>query len=90
MDPKLTLKNSYAVPRWCRMHPMSHFDGMGGCWGISHGCVAAQGRDYCRCCTFYVKIAQRVDSFNAMEDAMASDTRSRGRPFSASPTHTGD
>jgi hypothetical protein len=83
----LTTKNAYMVPRWCRMHPMDHFDGMGGCWGISHGCVAEQGRDYCRCCTFYRRVAERVDSFSAMGDAMASEARHRGKPFSIDGEH---
>jgi hypothetical protein len=63
------------------MHPMDHFDGMGGCWGISYGLVAEQGRDYCRTCTFYRKNAERADPFKAMGDAMAKEERHRGVPF---------
>ena len=54
-------KSFYSVPRWCRMHPMEHFDGMGGCWGIHYGLVDRDGRDYCKRCAFYRRNAERVD-----------------------------
>lgn len=50
----------YTVPYWCGMHPIEHFDGMGGCWGISYGLVFEQGRSYCKGCTFYKPTARRV------------------------------
>ena len=46
-------KDYYCVPRWCRMHPFSHFDGIGGCWGISGGLVLEKGEDYCRNCEYH-------------------------------------
>lgn len=46
-------KKFYCVPTWCRMHPLAHFDGMGGCWGISSGCVLEDGEDYCLDCEFH-------------------------------------
>lgn len=66
-------KNSYTVPRWCGMSIDDHFDGMGGCWGVSHGLVQQQGRDYCRLCSFYrrtLKQAGTRDAFSLMSDAM--------------------
>lgn len=74
----LNLKNSYTVPRWCGMHPMEHFDGMGGCWGISQGCVAEQGRDYCRLCSFYRRTLAQTekDAFTLMSDCMRARLKS--------------
>lgn len=46
-------KSFYCIPIWCRMHPLAHFDGMGGCWGISNGCVLEDGEDYCLDCEFH-------------------------------------
>lgn len=31
-----------------------HHDGIGGCWGISHGLVAAHGDTYCAGCELKV------------------------------------
>lgn len=52
---EFTEANSYIIPKWCRMHSSDHFDGVGGCWGISTGLVREGGRDYCRTCGFYRK-----------------------------------
>ena len=46
------LNGAYVIPGWCRMHPMNHFDGMGGCWSISHGLVPATGGECCQDCEF--------------------------------------
>ena len=43
----------YCIPNWCRMHPFDHFDGMGGCWGISSGQVLTGGEQYCLNCEHY-------------------------------------
>ena len=48
-------KDYYCIPKWCRMHPYSHFDGMGGCWGISGGLVLAQGENYCLSCDYHMR-----------------------------------
>lgn len=40
------------VPEWCRLPPEEHQDGVGGCWGISHGFVQARGLAYCSGCEF--------------------------------------
>ena len=45
------------IPSWCHMPETSHFDGMGGCWGISHGQVEEKGELYCITCEFYNKLA---------------------------------
>lgn len=76
---KLNTQNAYMVPRWCRMHITDHFDGMGGCWGVSSGLVAEQGRDYCRTCAFYRRIAERMDPFDAMGELMKTEERHRGQ-----------
>mgnify|MGYP003396336849 CR=1 FL=1 len=49
------LKDYYCIPKWCRMPPMGHFDGMGGCWSISSGLVLAKGEIVCRKCEYYEK-----------------------------------
>lgn len=54
------LNNSYIVPHWCSMGVLDHFDGMGGCWGVSCGAVARYGEDYCKGCDEY-KPAQEVE-----------------------------
>lgn len=77
----LNYKNSYSVPRWCRMAISDHFDGMGGCWGISQGCVEEKGRDYCRNCCFYSKLAERMDPFDAMDQLMNSSETQRAKLF---------
>lgn len=46
---------------------------------ISHGCVAQKGRDYCRLCSFYRKNAARVDPFDGMGQALAGESRNRGK-----------
>ena len=43
------------VPKWCQLPPSEHQDGIGGCWGISHGLVEAKGEPYCVDCEFYAK-----------------------------------
>ena len=63
ITPELVVKRSfqtiawfligYHPPTWCRMHPLDHYDGIGGCWGISGGCVREQGEAYCRECEFH-------------------------------------
>jgi hypothetical protein len=73
MTGVFTHKNSYTVPRWCGMHPLEHFDGMGGCWGISQGCVEEHGRDCCRLCPFYRRTLEQAkprDAFSLMGDCM--------------------
>jgi hypothetical protein len=35
--------------------PNEHFDGIGGCWGISSGLVEKGGEGYCKACEFYNK-----------------------------------
>lgn len=30
-----------------------HYDGIGGCWGISMGDVAKEGEGYCKLCEYY-------------------------------------
>lgn len=46
-------KDYYCIPNWCRMHPFDHFDGMGGCLGVSSGQVLANGEKYCLNCDYY-------------------------------------
>lgn len=46
-------KPLYVIPDWCEMPPAEHHDGMGGCWGISHGMVAERGEPYCESCEFH-------------------------------------
>ena len=41
------------IPHWCEMSFGDHFDGMGGCWGISHGEVADKGEKHCQFCQFH-------------------------------------
>ena len=31
----------------------THFDGMGGCWGISHGDVKEKGEEHCKKCQYH-------------------------------------
>lgn len=47
------LKDFYCIPRWCKMHPLAHFDSMGGCWGITDGKVQEQGEEYCKNCEYH-------------------------------------
>ena len=53
-------KKFYTIPYWCGMHMIHHFDGMGGCWGISYGLVFEKGREYCKQCDFYKSTLARV------------------------------
>jgi hypothetical protein len=46
-------KNSYVIPKWCRLSLPEHMDGIGGCWGISYGCVAEKGEVYCLKCEYH-------------------------------------
>jgi len=51
---KAVTEDYYCIPfKWCNMSPGEHFDGMGGCWGISGGDVLEKGRDYCKGCKYY-------------------------------------
>ena len=47
------LSDFYCIPKWCRFHPYAHFDGMGGCWGISGGDVLKKGEEYCKECDYH-------------------------------------
>lgn len=53
-------RSFYEIPYWCGMRGSCHFDGMGGCWGISHGLVHKHGRSYCYQCTFYKRTLERT------------------------------
>lgn len=57
----ISTKAFYTIPYWCGLSMRNHFDGVGGCWGISSGMVAEQGRDYCRGCGFYKKNYRKLD-----------------------------
>ena len=52
------LHDFYCIPKWCRFHPYAHFDGMGGCWGISGGDVLKKGEEYCKKCDYHQDNAQ--------------------------------
>lgn len=43
-----------SIPHFCTMHTYEHFDGAGGCWGISRGHVGkshdVEGPHYCHTC----------------------------------------
>lgn len=67
---RVAMTRSYCIPLYCRMPANDHLDGMGGCWGISHGLVKKNGRDYCRECCFYRRNAERVEPFTAMGQIM--------------------
>lgn len=56
-------KKFYTIPYWCGMHKDDHFDGMGGCWGISYGYVFREGRDYCKCCDLYKANIKRTGQY---------------------------
>ena len=45
----------YVPPQWCNLSIAEHFDGAGGCWGISNGLVATGGMKYCRSCDYCSK-----------------------------------
>ena len=49
---EIIAKDYYCIPNWCRMHPFDHFDGMGGCWGVSSGLVLG-GEQYCLNCDYH-------------------------------------
>jgi len=76
----------YTVPKWCGMHPFEHFDGMGGCWGISYGMVFEQGRPYCKGCDFYKPTTRRTKnrgfSWCPREDYAIPLARQRNDGFS--------
>ena len=55
MKKEELIKNYYCIPHCCNMHPYEHFDGMGGCWGISGGDVLK--KDYCNGCEYNKKTA---------------------------------
>jgi len=45
--------NNYIIPEWCRLSPLEHNDGMGGCWGISGKHVEEKGKEYCKNCEYF-------------------------------------
>ena len=47
------VENYYCIPKWCRMSPLGHFDGMGGCWSISSGIVLDKGKKVCKGCEYH-------------------------------------
>jgi len=49
------------VPSWCLMSPVDHQDNLGGCWGISHGLVAKEGREYCKGCGYYMSAETELE-----------------------------
>ena len=65
--PKLR-KTHYCIPYWCKMHPYEHFDGMGGCWGISSGLQLKGGEDYCKGCEYYKKEANNEQQTENQEE----------------------
>ncbi len=71
-------KSFYEVPYWCGMRGSDHFDGLGGCWGISHGLVHEQGRSYCKSCTLYKRTLRRV---GGKELAWSPVDKSHGIPL---------
>lgn len=44
--------NGYEIPDWCNMSIWAHYDGMGGCWGISCGHAKKEGKKYCMGCEY--------------------------------------
>ena len=60
MPTKEELKDYYCIPKWCRFHPYAHFDGMGGCWGISGGDVLKKGERYCKECDYHQDNVQKL------------------------------
>lgn len=50
MKKEELIKKFYCIPCCCNMHPYEHFDGAGGCWGISSGRVFE--KDYCNSCEY--------------------------------------
>ena len=47
--------NPYIPPQWCKLSPMEHFDGMGGCWSVSSGMVQDEGFKRCETCEYVIK-----------------------------------
>jgi len=45
----------YQIPAWCHLPLADHYDGVGGCWGISHGFVKEQGETYCLPCEYHCR-----------------------------------
>ena len=64
------IKDYYPVPYWCRMHPFSHFDGMGGCWGISSGLMLEKGEPYCHDCEYYKDYQPKPKGVEPDEDKL--------------------
>ena len=46
-------KQRYTIPLWCTLPRLEHFDGLGGCWGISSGEVRLKGEEHCKNCEYY-------------------------------------
>jgi len=44
--------NGYEIPDWCNMSIWAHYDGMGGCWGITGEYVKKKGKTYCVGCEY--------------------------------------
>jgi len=44
---------NYKIPEWCSLSIKSHFDGVGGCWGISEGYIIRKGENYCIQCEYH-------------------------------------
>ena len=50
---KKSKKMNYKIPEWCSLSIKSHFDGVGGCWGISEGYIIRKGENYCIQCEYH-------------------------------------
>jgi hypothetical protein len=49
------------IPVWCQMSPSEHRDGIGGCWGISHGLVEETAGKHCEGCEFQNEVVDNVN-----------------------------
>jgi len=49
----------YITPRWCGLSYEEHYDGVGGCWGVSHGFVEKDGFCHCWKCEYVNKAEKR-------------------------------
>lgn len=80
-------RSFYTVPYWCGMSMYYHFDGMGGCWGVSYGLVFEQGRSYCKGCDFYKRTLARTGgkelAWGPAEDYAIPLARQRSDGFKA-------